>query len=401
MAGAAGAGADATTVTLPGRSLADRAADVASIAALHADDVDARARFPREAVDALRENGLLGAAVPEHLGGEGATVSELAAVATVLSEACSATGMIYVMHQIQVLCLTRHGGESRAVVDLLRGVASGGVLLASATTELGIGGNTRTSSCAVVPGAAGRVILEKTAPVISYGAYADAILTTARRTPDSVPSDQVLVLCDAADTVLTPISEWDTLGFRGTCSPGFELRADVPADHVLPAEYATISAETMLPVSHILWAAVWLGIANAATERARSVTVTAARKAIGTLPPSATRLAELLGDLEVFAALVRDSARTFDEVADDRAALTTIPMAMRFNSLKITSSETVIEIVSTAMLITGIAGYRLDSDVSVGRQLRDSYGTAVMVNNDRILANNAQLSLLTRKKAAR
>lgn len=385
--------------TLRPRSLVERASDAARIAAMHADDVDSRARFPREAVDALREGGLLASAVPTRLGGEGASVSDLAAVAAILAEACSSTGMIYVMHQIQVLCLTRHGDDSRAAVDTLRSVTSDGVLLASATTELGIGGNTRTSSCAVAPGAEGRVILEKTAPVISYGAYAGAILTTARRTPDSVASDQVLVVCDAADTVLTPLSEWNTLGFRGTCSPGFDLRADVPADHVLPAEYATISAETMLPVSHILWASVWLGIANAATERARSVTVKAARKAIGTLSPAATRLAQLLGELEAFAAIVRDTARTFDELADDRSALTTIPMAMRFNALKITASDSVIAITSSAMLITGIAGYRLDSEFSVGRQLRDSYGTAVMVNNDRILSNNAHLSLMTKKKA--
>lgn len=382
-------------------SIVERAAEVAAVAAEHADAVDAAARFPREAVDALRASGLLGAAIPRDLGGEDASMTDLADVATILAQACSATAMIYAMHQSQVLCLTRHGLGQDSVRETLRSIAEGSLLVASSTTEIGIGGNTRVSGCSVEDSTEGRITLAKTAPVISYGAYADVILTTARRSGDSVPSDQVLVICPHEDTTLTQTGEWNTLGFRGTCSPGFELRADVPRDHVLEAEYATISGETMLPGSHVLWAAVWLGIANAATDRARTVTMRAARKSIGTLPPAATRLAELLSDLAAFDSLVRDSIRTFEALAEDRTELTSIPNAMRFNSLKISSSDAVIAIVSKALLVTGIAGYRVDSDVSVGRLLRDSYGTAVMVNNDRILGNNAQLSLLNRKKAQR
>ena len=47
-----------------------------------------------------------------------------------------------------------------------------------------------------------------------------------------------------------------------------------------------------------------------------------------------------------------------------------------------------------ALLICGIAGYREDSPYSLGRLLRDAYGAAVMVNNDRIIANNAQMLLV-------
>jgi acyl-CoA dehydrogenase len=382
-------------------SLVDRAREVADVAALHADDVDARARFPQEAIDALRDSGLLGAAVPRDLGGEDASVTALGEVATVLGEACSATAMIFVMHQIQVLCLTRHGLGNDAVRSVLRDLARDGALFASATTEAGIGGSIRTSSCFVETLPDGRVSLAKTAPVISYGAYADVVLATARRTSESAPSDQVFVVCPATSTTLSQISEWDTLGMRGTCSPGFELRAEVEADHVLDVDYATISAETMLPVSHSLWSAVWLGIAHAAADRATLATQRAARKSIGTLPPAATRLAELLGAVAAFDAVVADAFRTFETKRDDPRALTSVPSAIAFNSLKITASEALIDIVSRAMLVTGIAGYRQDSDVSLGRLLRDSYGTAVMINNDRILANNAQLSLLQRKKTRR
>jgi len=41
-----------------------------------------------------------------------------------------------------------------------------------------------------------------------------------------------------------------------------------------------------------------------------------------------------------------------------------------------------------------MAGYRQDSPYSLGRLVRDAHGAAVMVNNDRILANNAQMLLV-------
>ena len=66
-----------------------------------------------------------------------------------------------------------------------------------------------------------RFSLEKDAPVISYGAYADGVLATARRAPESPPNDQVLVVVPWTPSMLEVRSGWDTLGFRGTCSNGF------------------------------------------------------------------------------------------------------------------------------------------------------------------------------------
>ena len=47
------------------------------------------------------------------------------------------------------------------------------------------------------------------------------------------------------------------------------------------------------------------------------------------------------------------------------------------------------------MLICGMSGYRIDSKFSLGRLLRDAYGAALMINNDRILANIGTSSLLS------
>jgi acyl-CoA dehydrogenase len=374
-------------------SILDRAAQIADrVAAPAALEVDRDARFPHEAVDALKAEGLLSALVPVEFGGEGASITEIARAVEVLGSACASTSMIFAMHQIQVACLIRHG-RSAAMHKLTRELVESQLLLASATTEIGIGGDVKSSSCAVESDGTS-FTLEKNAPVISYGAYADAIFATARRAPDATPGDQVLAVCRSSDTTLEPNGEWNTLGFRGTCSPGFMLRAKGSLEQILDDSYGDISTRTMLPVSHTLWAAVWLGIATAATAKARSYVQASARKSPGITPPGALRLAELAVVLQQFRSLARMAAQTFDYA--DEVVLTSMGFAIDMNTVKLAASELVIDIVGRAMVITGIAGYREDSPYSVGRHLRDAHGAQVMINNDRILANNAQLMLVHR-----
>ncbi len=366
----------------------------AEVVAPAADAVDREARFPHEALAALREERLLGAMIPRDLGGAGAGIADVAAAVQALGEHCASTAMIYAMHQIQVACLVRHG-NSPFLRDELRCVARDELLLASATTEAGIGGAIRTSSCAV-EAHDGRFRLEKQAPVISYGAHADGILVTARRAPDAAPNDQVLVHVPREGLTLTPAGTWDTLGFRGTCSLGFHLTAEGDARQVLPEPYAAISSRTMLPVSHILWSSVWLGLAVSAVRKARAYVRAEARKKPGTTPPAAVRLAELVNVHQQLRASVHDAIREYERLQDDPEALDSMSFAIRMNNLKLAASRQVVDIVHQAMLICGMSGYREDSPYTLGRLLRDACGAALMINNDRIYGGNAAMLLVAK-----
>lgn len=103
-------------------------------------------------------------------------------------------------------------------------------LLASATSEVGIDGDIR-SSIAALDCADGQVRLEKHCSTISYGQWAQAIVATARRNASAPRSDQRVLVVQAADYVLEQTGPWDTLGFRGTCSPPFRLKARTSVDH--------------------------------------------------------------------------------------------------------------------------------------------------------------------------
>jgi hypothetical protein len=122
----------------------------AGVAGPAAEAVDRDARFPHEAIAALREQRLLGAFVPEELGGRGATIAELAAVCETLGRFCASTAMIYAMHQIEVTCLVRHGLSTPFFRSYLAELAEREWLIASATSEVGVGGDLRRSVCALI-----------------------------------------------------------------------------------------------------------------------------------------------------------------------------------------------------------------------------------------------------------
>jgi acyl-CoA dehydrogenase len=378
----------------PPQSIAERMSALgASVVAASAPDVDRASRFPTEAIEAMRAEELLSVLVPSALGGLGATLSSVADAVAAVSRFCASTGMIYAMHQIQVACLVRHAPTPAFGAFLRDEVVGRQALLASATTELGVGGDVRTSLCAVDE-VDGRYSLRKQAPVISYGQQADAVLATARRNPDAPPSDQVMVLCRPPGLSLEPTSGWDAMGFRGTCSLGFILEAQGPMDDVLPVAYSDISSRTMLPVSHILWSHVWLGIAEEAVRKARAFVRAEARKKPGVMPPAAVHLAELMSVHLQLDAMCHRAAQRFDAMDPESDDGESMGFAVEMNSLKVAASTLVVDIVSQALRICGMAGYREDSPFSMGRLLRDAHGAALMINNDRILASSAQLLLV-------
>lgn len=371
--------------------------DIASgAAAAAADDVDRNARFPIEAITEAKRAKLLGAYVPAELGGLGCSIEELGAMCHAVGQGCSAAGMVLAMHHIQVACLVHHALRSVRLRSYLQELAERQLLIASVTSEVGTGGDLRSSVCSLVRDAHG-FTLRKDATTISYGEHADDLLVTCRRTPESPANDQVLVLVRGADVTLEKTSSWDTLGMRGTCSPGFVMTSRGADDQVVPVTFADIASQTMVPFSHLLWSSLWLGIATDAVKRARTFVREQARRTPGTTPPTAHRLAELWSRLQTMRAGVHDVMLEYQQLLEEDGGLqktTTLAFALRMNNLKVAASQQVVDIVQRALLICGIVGYKNDSRFSLGRHLRDATSAALMVGNDRILATNASLLLV-------
>ncbi len=363
-----------------------------------ADSVDREGRFPQEAVAALKKAHMLSVFVPKSLGGAGCGMLELANMCEALATHCSSAGMVFAMHQIQVACIVRHSGSQAFFRSYLEELVEKQNVIASVTSEVGVGGEMRTSLCAVESKGADRFSLVKDASTISYGGQADDLLVTARRAPDAANNDQVLVLVRKADYTLEKKGEWDALGMRGTCSPPFKMTSSGHPDQILGEPFSDIASHTMVPFSHILWASCWLGIASSAVTRARAFVRMQARAKPGTTPPVALRLAEVASTLQAMRNNVDQVARECETLMASQTSgtdvLSSIAFALKMNNLKVSSSQLVVQIVQQALLICGILGYKNDSKFAVGRHLRDAHSAALMVGNDRIYATNASLLLV-------
>lgn len=365
----------------------------------HAHDVDSKARFPSESVSALKKLKLLSAYVPAKQGGMGLNISQIAKICEILAHYCGSTAMIYSMHMIQVACVVHHSGNSTYFKSYIQKLVKEQRLMASATTEIGVGGDLRSSICAVeISGES--FILDKKAPVISYGVDADDLMITARKNSDAAKSDQVHVLLEKGQYSLEQISGWDTLGFRGTCSSGFNVTSSAKTEQILPVPFADILSQTMHPFAHLTWASLWSGIAADAVNIARASVKKAALQNIEMPPISAIRLGEVDSVLQT---MRNNITVAMDEYSDllqqnDSNAFTNFGFGIRINNIKVSSSELIVDIVGKAMLISGISSYRNDSKTSLSRHIRDAYGTALMVNNDRILLHNSTLLLMHKEE---
>lgn len=365
----------------------------------NAQDVDEKSRFPSESIDAFKEAKLLSCYLPENLGGMGLSVTQIAEICEIFGHYCGSSAMIFSMHQIQVACILHHHQNLPFFIDYLKLLVSEQRLIASSTTEMGIGGDLRSSLCSVEPDTVEFKLIKK-APVISYGAYADDLMITARKNPDAAKSDQVQILMHKEQYQLEPLSDWDALGFRGTCSAGFTVTGSAKIDQILPVPFSDILSQTMHPFAHVTWSSLWAGIASDAVNMARRFVKKEAMRDLGNTPISAIRLGEVDSVLQTMrnnvSVSVQDYQRLLQEGNPD--AFSNFGFGIHINNIKIASSELIVEIVGKAMLICGISSYRNDSSFSLCRHIRDAYGAALMVNNDRIMLHNSTLLLMHKEE---
>jgi acyl-CoA dehydrogenase len=204
-----------------------------------------------------------------------------------------------------------------------------------------------------------------------------------------------LVVFLKEDYSLEPLTSWDTMGMRGTCSTGYVIRAAGCAAQILPDPYEKIHAVTMVPFSHLSWASVWAGIAAGALDCTQRFLRQAARNSGGQLPPGAAHFTRASASLLTLRGLLASSLRNFERVQHDEVALRSIDFQMSINVAKVEASELAVAIVLSALRACGLSGYRNDGEFSVVRHLRDVLSSPIMINNDRILSNLGTTALMS------
>jgi acyl-CoA dehydrogenase len=370
-------------------SAVDRARGAAKTLAEGADAVDRESIFPREGIAALAEADLLAGAAPQRYGGADLSVEELAAIARILGRACGSTAMVWAMHQVQVACIATHNGGEATVEEMLTELIASGGLIASVTSEVGVGGDLRRSHAALQQdGEESR--LEKQAPTVSYAADAAAFLVTARRSPEASEGDQVLALVKDEQVRVEQLAAWDMMGMRGTCSPPCAIAARFPTTQVLPVPFGDIAALTMVPLSHILWSAVWIGAAEEALARA-----TAMLRKKETSSPGPAGIVRASQRLQMLDGLLRTTIDHYTSKVLPTGQATR-EFGVLANNLKLSASTFSVDIATEALEICGMAGYAEAGPFSISRILRDLFSARLMISNARLVDTNALSLLLER-----
>lgn len=355
-------------------------------------EVDHAARFPNEAFAALKQARLLGALVPKALGGLGLSLTEVAGQCQALAAACGSAGMVLAMHHIQIASLVRHAIHQPWHRAFLERLCREQLLLASATSEVDIGGGLRTSICAVER-QNGRFRVEKKASAVSYAEAADALMLTARAHPEAVAGDQALVVLEGEGLRLHPRESWDAMGMRGTCSGAYLVEGEGAEAQIFETSFGDVAAQSMVPVSHMLWGSVWTGVAGDAVLRARACLRSRMKAGANDLPNGAQRLVEAVEVLQLAEARVRCALADFDW---DHPTPAGFALAASHNALKTSVSEACLFAAQEALAICGFAGYAREGDYSVARHVRDLTSAPLMIGNGRMRETAARLILAQR-----
>ena len=248
-------------------SLVERARSLGPRLAQDSARHDVDGTFVVEAYDGLRDAGLLRAAVPVELGGEGATVTELTALQRELAHHCGSTALASSMHQ-HVVAFTawRYRRGLPGAEATLRKVADDGLLLVST----GGGDFTHPHGEAVPVEGGYRVSGRKRfASQSRHG----SVMSTMFVLEDPDQGRRVLnVAVPLSAEGVTVVDTWDTLGMRGTASHDIVLTdVFVPADKVLANRpYGVIDPplQVIASVAFPIISGVYLGVAEAAYTEA-------------------------------------------------------------------------------------------------------------------------------------
>jgi alkylation response protein AidB-like acyl-CoA dehydrogenase len=359
------------------KRVVERARAAAGVAAPHAPAHDRDGSFPVEGLAALAENGYLSLNLPEHLGGGGASVSDMVLGNLELAKGDASLGLVVAMH-CALLGRVRDASVwpadlfERVARDVIEARTGHGALINSLASEPEMGSPSRGGLPATraerVEGGFllnGRKSFSSGSTVLRWGVVSAAIHVDSREPY----LGSFVVPMTAPGVSIEPT--WDTLGMRATAShtlllkdvfvaENTEVPRDTPARDPLPHERAW----------SLTVAAVYLGVAEAARDFAcafaRSRTPTAlGGKSIASLPSIRDRAGRM--DLALFEArgLLVSTARAWD-------AGPTVEMQAALAAAKVVASNTAVAVAEQAMRLVG--GSSMDRASPLERHYRDVRG---------------------------
>jgi alkylation response protein AidB-like acyl-CoA dehydrogenase len=352
-------------------TVAEVARDVVEPAAAR---VDADGTFPRGAVTALGETGLLGLVSAAEVGGAGEGLRAATLVVERLARACGSTAMVMCMHYAATAVI-----EAHAQTGVREAVAAGRHLSTLAFSESG----SRSHFWAPLSTATsrdGEIVLDAQKSWITSAGEADSYVWSSLPLAELGASSLWLVPADAQG--LQVVAPFDGLGLRGNAS------SPVTAHHVVVPGSARLGPDgsgfdtmmgIVLPWFQLLNAAFSLGTMEAATQKtaahAAAVRLQHLGESLADLPTVRAYIARMRIKTDQAGALLADAVDAVERQRGDAQ--------LRVLEAKAAAGEAAVEVTDLAMRVCGGAAFR--RDVGVERHFRDARAASVMAPTTDVL----------------
>jgi isovaleryl-CoA dehydrogenase len=340
---------------------------ISDVVAPNAIAVDRDGVYPREAIGALGQAGILGLASSTDVGGRGQGMRAAADVVEHLAKACGSTAMVLLMHYAATAIVETEGPD-----EARRAIAEGRMLTSLAFSEAGSRSHFWAPVSTAVK-AKGGVRLDAKKSWVTSAGQADVYVWSSRPMAAEGPMTLWLVPADAPG--LSVSGGFDGLGLRGNAS------CPVMADGVVVGESAMLGADgagldlalaAVLPWFLVLSGAFSLGLMEAVTaETGTHLTSTRLEHLDQTLiqqPLVRVDYARMRLSTDTVRGLLEDTLTALESGREDAM--------LRVLEIKAAAAEAAIAVTDLAMKVCGGAAFR--KDVGIERRVRDSRAARVM-----------------------
>ncbi len=341
-------------------------------------EIDKRAEFPWDVVEAFREHDVFGLCVPEEYGGTGTGALMLLVAVEEISKACATSGLILAVQELGALGLKLAGTEEQRRRYLPR-LASGEWLGAYALTEPGSG-----SDAAAMRTTARRqgdeYVLSGSKRFITNAGVAHLYTVFAKTDPEAGHAgiSAFLVEADAPGFEVGRIEP--KMGIKGsTTGEIFLSDCRVPAGNLLGEEGEGFKlAMRILDRSRPGVAAQALGIAQGATDYALEYAKT--REAFGKPIAEHQLVAAMLADMETRCQAARGLLYTVGRMIDQGVDGPELTKASAM--AKLFCTDTAMAVTTDAVQVLG--GYGYMQEYPVERMMRDAKITQIYEGTNQI-----------------
>ncbi len=347
---------------------------IQNVVAPAADSIDQQAQFPRAAMKAMGESGLLGLISAREVGGMGEGHRAATAVVEQLARVCMSTAMVTCMHYSAAAVIEAHGRR-----EVREAIAAGKHISTLAFSETG----SRSHFWAPVGTAerqGNQIILHGAKSWVTSAGEADSYVWSSK--PVQTEAASTLWLVDSHLPGLSVAGAFDGLGLRGNAS------SPVKAEGVVVSEADRLGLDgggfdlmmgVIVPYFNLMTAAVGIGNMHAAVDKAvqhvSSTRYAHLGQSVADLPTVRAYLARMRIKTDMAHALLLEALKALEEGREDTL--------LRLLEVKAAAGEAAPEVTDLAMRVCGGAAFRKEGGVE--RNFRDARAGTVMAPTTDVL----------------